>query len=220
MRAVVVRNEPAGVGLRWLTFDRPVADHRVAGQYVTVTPSGHPPVFFALASAPGAPMELLVKMDGEPAIAVGSSAPGDTIDVSPAQGSGFALDRVSGYDLVFLVNGSGLSAARPTLDAARRDSKPRRIFLYYGVFTPEHRSFLADLERWGNEGVFVRTVVGRPEGTGWAGATGFVQDVAEADGRLTAGIGAVLVGVPAMVDDARRRLRAAGVPDDRVLLNF
>ena len=76
-----------------------------------------------------------------------------TVVTSEAKGSGFPLESVDGRPLVVLVNGSGISAARPVIEAEVTAGLPRPVHLYYGVLTPDRRSFLADLERWANAGV-------------------------------------------------------------------
>lgn len=218
--ATVARNDPAGTNLRLLELDAPLDGYTRPGQYVTVAVQGHEPAFFAVASAPGAPAQLLVKREGEPAVHLSSLEPGARIPLSEPLGRGFALERAEGHELVVLCTGSGISACRPVVLGEVARGLPRPVHLYYGVLTPGHRSFLSDLEAWGNAGVKVHTVVGAPLGTGWRGATGFVQDVAGAHGLIRQDVAVLLAGVPAMVDQARVLFRAAGVPEERLLLNF
>lgn len=219
-QVTVTRNEPAGAGLRLLTLDGPVPDHARPGQYAVARIGDHKPAFFALACSPGEPAQLLIKRAGDAAEALCALEEGQGFDLSEAMGKGFPLGAVDGRELVILCNGSGISAVRSVVAAEVAAGLPRAVHFYYGVLTPAHRSFLADLEAWGNAGVKVHTVVGEPAATGWHGATGFVQDVAAEHGLCRADVGVVLCGVPPMLEAAKAMWAAAGCPDEQVLVNF
>lgn len=216
----VTANQPAGTGLRLLTFDGGVPDHTAPGQYVVVSPPDHKPGFFAIASSPGENIELLVKVEGVTATHIAALEPGASLPVSEAKGKGFPLATIAGKPLVVMCNGSGVSAVRSVVRAEVAAGLPRSVHLYYGVLTPDRRSFLAELEDWANAGVTVRTVVGEPDDSHWTGATGFVQEVAAADGVVRSDVGVVLCGVPAMLEQARAAFVAAGCPNEHVLLNY
>ncbi len=219
-QVTVTQNEPAGSGIRLLTLDGPVPGHAVPGQYAVARIGDHKPAFFALACAPGDTAQLLVKCAGDAAEALCALEPGDSFELSEAMGKGFGLVNVAGLPLVVLINGSGISAVRGLIAGEVAAGLSRPVHVYYGVLTPEHRSFLSDIEAWANAGVRVHTVVGEPAGTGWRGATGFVQDVAAAHGLCRADVGVVLCGVPQMLEAAKAAWSAAGCPEDQVLVNF
>jgi NAD(P)H-flavin reductase len=217
--AVVASNEPAGTGLRRITFHHTPPGYDRPGQFVTLHVGDARPAYFALASSPGEPAELLVKVQGEVAERIASLVPGDEVEMSAALGEGYALERVAGLELVILVNGSGISSIRPVVRALLAETR-RPLHLLYGVMTPAHRGYADELEAWARAGVDVHTVVDSPEGTGWEGRTGFVQDSARALDLVRADVGVILCGVPAMVEAARSLYTAAGVPADRILTNF
>jgi NAD(P)H-flavin reductase len=216
--AVVMKNEPAGTLLRTVELDLLPDDYDRPGQWAKVA-IGEIEAPFAIASSPGEPMLLLAKAFGPAGNALCAAVPGTPLRVGPASG-GYAMARVAGLPLVLLASGSGISALRPVVQTEVRAGMPRPVHLLYGVMTPSHRSFLADLERWGNAGVKVHTVVDSPANTGWTGATGYVQDVAEELGLVRPDVGVLVAGVPAMIDAARTKWMAAGLPADRLLVNF
>lgn len=218
-RATVQRNEPSGTQLRLLILDVVLAEHRRAGQFATVHVEGVKPAPFALANVPGEPVMLLVKEAGA-GVPVAAALPGHTVEISEPIGEGFPVERVAGRELVILCNGSGISAVRPLIEAEIAQGLPRPVHFFYGVLTPDRRSFLADLERWANAGVKVHTVIAQPSGTGWTGPTGLVQDAAREQGLVRDDVGVVLVGVPAMLAAARAIWRDAGCPDEHILVNF
>lgn len=219
MHAVqVVRNERAAEGLRLLTLDAEPARYTRPGQYILAHVGHHAPAFFAIASDPGAPLELLVKAEpGTAAEDLALMRPGDPFTISEAQGDGFPIERVAGLDLVVLVNGSGISGVRALLNAERGD---RPVHLFFGVRSPWHRPYGWDLERWANRGIRVTTVVDPIGADGWHGAVGYVQDEAIAQGWLRADVGVVLCGLPILLEQARTLWEGAGCPPQHVLLNF
>lgn len=212
----VARNEPAGTQLRWLTCEEVPDGYHTPGQCVLANLKNHEPSYFAIASSPGEPLELLVKQQGKTALALGATEPGESLEVSEVIGDGFPVED-DHRTLVALVNGSGISALRPVIRREIARGLPRPVHLFYGVFTPDRRSFLADLEAWANSGVHVQTVVALPGGTGWTGASGMVQDLAIAQGLVRPDTAVVAAGVPAMIDAARELWEAVGAP---VHVNF
>lgn len=221
-QATVRRNDPAGTDLRLLTLDGPPGAYDTPGQFVTVTVADRRPAFFAVASSPGQPTRLLVKQWGDTAEVLGGLQPGETFEMSDALGKGFAMERVAGRELVVLVNGSGVAAAHPVVEAELARGLPRPVHLYYGVKSPDRRSFLADLERWANAGVTVWTVVSEhlADNAGWTGPTGHVQDIAREHGLVRDDVGVVMVGHKAMLEEARLVWEDAGCPPERLLTNF
>lgn len=215
----LVRNQPDGVGLHRLTFDRPVPGHTEPGQFITVHVGDHKPAYFAIASVPGAPTELLVKHHGDTADTLVAMAPGDTVQVSDPLGKGFGLPAADSKPLLILATGSGLSAVRSVVEAEVAAGLPRPLVLFYGVYTPEHASYAERLDAWKAAGVDVRLVVSEP-GDGWSGPTGFVQVAADEAGWIRDDVRAVLCGWPAMVEQATAMLLDAGVDADDVHTNF
>ena len=207
-RAIVTNNEPAGTQLRAVTFDLVPADYLVPGQWALVKVADIEAPF-AFASSPGEPLMLLAKDLGAAGNALAAARPGETIEVGHVRG-GFPMDRVAGLPLVLLANGSGISALRPVVEAEVRAGLPRPVHLLYGVLTPAHTSFLADLERWRAAGVAVHVAVAEP----------FVQDIAESLGLVRPDVGVLMAGVPQMIDAARVLWAAVGTSPDRLLVNF
>ncbi len=211
---------PDGIGLFRLRFAHVPEGYAVAGQFVTAGVGDGKPSFFALASSPGQPVELLVKRQGEMAERLCALQPGATVEMSDAMGKGFDLSATEGRELVVLVNGSGISAARPVIQAEVARGLPRPVHLFWGVLSPAHRAFAADLERWANAGVQVTTVVDPACPATWDGARGWVQDVASERGLIRDDTALVLVGVKPMVEAATALAAQAGMPPECVVTNF
>lgn len=212
-------NEPSGTGLRHLVFDRPLDGFTRPGQFVTVHVQGHKPAYFAIASVPGAPLELLVKVQGDAAEALAAMVPGDAVEISEPIGNGFPIPADDDQPLVLLAAGSGLSAVRSVIEAEVAAGLPRPVTLFYGVYTPAHRAFVDRLAAWEAAGVDVRLVYSDPV-PGWTGATGFVQGAAAEAGFVRGDVTVVLCGFPQMVAEAKAAWLEAGADPERVLVNF
>jgi NAD(P)H-flavin reductase len=82
-------------------------------------------------------------------------------------------------------------------------------------------SYADKFQHWEKLGVEVTPVVSRPEGTGWEGATGYVQDVARAAGLPNPESTAIfLCGVKGMTVGVKELAAEAGVAESRVITNF
>lgn len=201
------------------------ASHAVPGQVVKLrAPSGD--AYFALASAPSpdGTAELLVKRGGKIADEVIAAAlPGTRLETSAPFGKGFPIAQAEGRDLLLFAAGSGIAPIRALLQhVLAHRNRFRRVTLFYGqrrggdfAYRPEH----LDWERHG-----VRVVLCPSDADeAWPGVRGRVQEVARAlalGGSDPAGTEAYVCGMTAMVNDVKGTLKDAGVPPDRVHLNF
>ena len=75
--------------------------------------------------------------------------------------------------LLFAV-GSGISPIRSVMES--KVLKDKKVTLYYGSQTPDKMAYKERIEEWKKSGVEVVCVVSQPDGTGWEGATGYVQE--------------------------------------------
>jgi len=74
-------------------------------------------------------------------------------------------------------------------------------------------------ESWEKMGVTVTPVISRPEGTGWTGCTGYVQEVAEKAG-FPSSCAILLCGMKGMAEAVKELASKQGIPEDKVLTNF
>lgn len=215
----LIDREPAGHQLQLLTFDRALPGYHTPGQYAVAHPEGFDKAFFALASVPGAPTQLLIKAHGRTAEHLCELLPGATVPFTDALGKGFVLPPDDTRELVVLATGSGISAVRPLIEAEVDAGLRRPVHLLYGVYTLAHLSFPERIAAWTRAGVRVHLVLSEPP-EGWTGATGFVQDAADPLGLVRADVTVALCGFPDMVQKARERWTAAGASPEQLLTNF
>jgi CDP-4-dehydro-6-deoxyglucose reductase len=214
----VVRNEPVGAQLHWLVFDRAPVAYVEPGQFVAATVA-ETQAYFAIASSPGEPLELLVKRVGDAAESVCALGPGDSLEATDALGKGFGAAATRPRPLVCLVNGSAISAVRPVIEREVSDGLPRPVTLLYGVLSPAHRGFVDDLGRWATAGVHVVEVLDEAFDD-WEGAVGYVQHHAMELGLIRDDVAVILCGVPPMIAAATKHYTAAGLAPEWLLTNY
>lgn len=200
------------------------ASHVLPGQVVKIrTPAGEG--YFALASAP-APSgraDLLVKRGGKIADAIAAAVPGGAIEVSAPFGKGFPVAEAEEKDVLLFAAGSGIAPIRSlvqhVLGARERFG---RVTLFYGQRRGGDFAYRSEHLSWERGGVRVVLCPSREEDA-WQGVRGRVQEVARSlafGGSPPGDAVAFVCGMHTMVDDVRRTLAGAGVPPERVHVNF
>jgi len=201
------------------------AGYTVPGQFVQLAVDGGKPGFYAIASAPGDDrhLEFLVKKDGQTSTALCELWPGARVDSSTVMGKGFDVAGVASRDLLLFATGSGIAPIRALIESGVADGRGE-VHLYYGALDRAWMAYRDRFEAWRASGVTVHTVVDHePDDSDYVGPTGFVQDLyrVEAPRGVDVSEGAaVLCGLKGMVTEMTSILTSAGMPKDRVLLNF
>ncbi len=210
--------------LRALRLERPRDfGYHTPGQYIALTTGDLTPRYFALASSHLDPdhIELLVKRDGDTALALADLAPGARVSATDALGAGFHLDAMRGRHLLLFASGSGLAPILPLLDLWRRQPQTlhlQSVWLYYGADRAEELARPDPLLRAEAHGAHIlRAAVATPEATaGFA----FVQDAFAAHAPPLRDAAAVLCGSPRMEAAVEPLLLQAGLPPARILRNY
>ncbi len=215
---------PALRGIR-VTLGALAGRHVAPGQVVKVrAPSGD--AYFALANAPApdGTAELLLKRGGRIADEIVAAAhPGARVDVSAPFGKGFPVAQAEGRDILLFAAGSGIAPVRALVQhVIGHRARFGRTTLFYGQRRGGDFAYRGEQLDWERHGV--RVVLCPSEADeAWAGVRGRVQEVARAlalGGSDPAGTEAFVCGMTAMVDDVKGTLAEAGVPPERVHLNF
>jgi NAD(P)H-flavin reductase len=216
---ILVQNEYAGAELRLLTFDRTLEGFTKPGQFVTAHPDDLDKAFFALASCPGQPIQLLVKQGGDTANHLCGLQVDATLAVSDVIGKGFNIPSNIPGPLFVIATGSGISAVRSVIQAEVDQGLTRPLTLIYGVRTVEHCAMTECLATWKEAGVNVHIVLSQgPEA--WSGPRGHVQDVVTSLDVIAPDATVVLCGQSGMVKDIQARFTEAGIDAPRILTNF
>ena len=199
--------------------------HERPGQVVRVR-TGAGETYFALASAPdgGGRAELLAKRGGPVADAVAAEGlPGAVLQLTEPFGRGFPLEAALGHDVLLFAAGSGIAPIRALVQAllARREEVDR-IVLFYGQRRGGEFAYRAEHLGWERHGVRVVLCPSAADDA-WEGVRGRVLDVARTidyGGARLARAVTFVSGMSAMVAEVRESLTRAGLPPERLLLNF
>lgn len=201
------------------------ASHTIPGQVVKVrTPVGE--TYLALATAPSADRraELLVKRGGRIAdTVVADASPGGTLELSAPFGRGYPVGEAEGKDVLLFAAGSGIAPIRAVLQyLISHRSRFGRVTLFYGQRRGGDFAYTREHAAWQAGGVRV-VLCPSQEDDAWSGVRGHVQEAARVlafGGGAPTDAVAFVAGMHAMLDGVRTALAAAGLPSERVHLNF
>lgn len=200
---------PTLIGLELSVPEAAAAQYTTPGQYLVLHPEGaDKPVFMAIASGPGQPLELLVG-----AAAAEKLAPevGGTLSCDPPAGKGYPIDIAKGNNLLLFGVGSGMSAIRAVVEhvvANRADYG--EVTLYCGAKAEDEHAYWGMAERWQSGGVSIVRTVSKP----------YVQDKFRAEPVSVEGAVAFVCGMKPMVAAVTEALVEAGLPAEKVRQNF
>lgn len=138
---------------------------------------------------------------------------GARLEVEVPRGA-FTLHPEDWRPLVFVATGTGFAPIRAMLESLLDDGNCPPITLYWGVRTEQDLYAAEELASWANrlfEFRFV-PVLSRANGSGWAGATGHVQDVLVQSHEDLSENSYYICGSPKMVAETKAVLLARKVP--------
>lgn len=144
---------------------------------------------------------------------------GAEVEVEEPKGS-FLLPEETDAEYVFVAGGIGITVFRSMLCYVAHERLPYRITLVYSNRDRESAAFLDDLEEFERRIEGLRVVLTMTDDDGWEGESRRLDaDVlAELLGGLE-GKQFLIAGPPPMAEGVGESLRAAGVPEDRVLVD-
>jgi ferredoxin-NADP reductase len=142
---------------------------------------------------------------------------GDEVEVEEPKGS-FLLPEDTEAEYVFVAGGIGITVFRSMLRFIADKGLPYRVTLVYSNRDRESAAFLDELEELEQRIAGLRVVLTMTDEPEWEGETRHLDaDVLDdvlggLDGKMF-----LVAGPPAMAEAVADSLRAAGVPEDRVL---
>ena len=221
-KATLTQNDLAGPGLHRLTLEVPAAvasGFHVPGQYHRVRVASGEDAPFAFASPPGEPrFEYLIRESEGVAGELTALPVGSELRVGMPEGPGFPVERARAHDLILVGTGTGFAPLRSViLTILKHRPQYHEVHGAYGVLTPAHLAFGAELADWKRQGVHITPTVTTPAAD-WKGAVGQVQ--ALLPGMRVKNAIAFVCGQPEMIAEVTRLLEGLGVPADRVFVNF
>jgi NAD(P)H-flavin reductase len=233
-RVTVTRAWSEGPRLKAFELDAPVATHAAPGQFVRARVPGSPrEAFFALANAPGNPLELLVQRseipDAEPPDPRGSRAAdeiyalesGAALEMTAPAGKGFPIAAEAGRDVLLLAGGSGISAIRSALEyVAGRRSDFGKTWLLFGARRIEDLAYRSLFDGWSRERIDVVPTLSRAAAGTWSGRQGYVQAAVATLGIDAPRTSAFLAGGKEFIAAVTGALTGLGVAPDRIFKNF
>lgn len=234
----LLKVSPAAESLYSITIDvsespELAASYTKAGQYLQLRLQDPEtkPSFLAIASSPSTAaskgvFEFLIKsIAGSTAELLCKLQKGDVVELSPAMGNGFDIDRICPPEdfqtVLIFATGSGISPIRSLIEAGFGADKRSDVRLYYGARNLRRMAYQERFKDWESSGINIVPVLSQPEDT-WMGEQGYVQAAfARQKGVLSPqSTGAVLCGQKQMAEEVTSALVADGVSSEKILKNF
>ncbi|KAG8366685.1 hypothetical protein BUALT_Bualt17G0105200 [Buddleja alternifolia] len=234
----LINVSPAAESLFHITIDVSespdlAASYTHAGQYLQLRlkDPNIRPTFLAIASPPSIAasrgvFEFLVKsIAGSTAELLCGLRRGDTVELSPAMGRGFEIDRISppeNYQTVLIfATGSGISPIRSLIEAGFGADKRSDVRLYYGARNLDRMAYQERFKDWESSGVDIVPVLSQPDDS-WTGERGYVQAAFARAKRILSpqSTGAVLCGHRQMAEEVTSVLVGDGVSSEKILKNL
>jgi NAD(P)H-flavin reductase len=215
----------AGGGLVQLSIEPPLAMARTfehPGQYVLLRVGGKSSYYVLANDAGDTKWELLVRPGGEVATAALAVPLGKSIEISHALGAGFPMEEARSRELLMVVTGSGIAAARPVVRARLREHAAPATEVLVGVRTRAEVPLAVEIAEWSRAGARVTVCLSREEvAAGLKGyAAGYVQDIARAAALPAPGRMIFAAGVKGMVHAMRNLAHELGVVESDVRTNY
>lgn len=190
------------------------------GQYVVLKAPGFKDGFFALAGLPKkTTWEFLIKNSSPLSDYLINLPVWSQVEMTPAQGRGFDMEKTFGRHVYLLGVGSGIAPLRSALlwMLAQKENF-LSIHLFYGAINPDEFSYASEFDSWARQGVKIQKIV-YPENPAWRGKTGFVQTLLPK--KLSDKKDVVLVcGMKEMVEGVKARCKESGLSESHILVNF
>jgi len=141
---------------------------------------------------------------------------GDEVEVEEPKGS-FLLPEDTSQEYVFVAGGIGITVFRSMLRYIADTGDPYRVTLVYSNRDRESAAFLDELEELEGRIEGLRVVLTMTDEPGWEGETrhldaDVLDELVGLEGRTF-----LVAGPPGMAEAVADSLRAAGLPDERVL---
>ncbi len=142
---------------------------------------------------------------------------GDAVEVEEPKGS-FLLPEDTDAEYVFVAGGIGITVFRSMLRYIAETQQPYRVRLVYSNRDRESTAFLDELDDLEARIPGLRVVLTMTDEAGWEGETRHLD--ADVLSELVGGLDGktfLVAGPPAMAEAVADSLRAAGLPEERVL---
>jgi ferredoxin-NADP reductase len=142
---------------------------------------------------------------------------GDEVEVEEPKGS-FLLPEDTGAEYVFVAGGIGITVFRSMLRYIAATGEPYRVTLVYSNRDRESSAFLDELSDLEERIPGLKVVLTMTDEPGWEGETRHLD--ADVLGELLGGLEEktfLVAGPPGMAEAVSDSLKAAGLPEERVL---
>lgn len=184
--------------------------HERDGQYVTLVLEESEPRFFVLANQPGENWSFLIDPTESLAPTLDELDPGETIEASIPEGSGYP-DATSIDELIIFATGSGIASVRSVLRRIDASKERPETWLFYGEELEADFAYVEELRALAARSVAHLSLVSDGR---------FVQHAFDEAGLDPREAAIFLCGAPVMMHAVALKLLEMGVSEDQFHTNL
>jgi NAD(P)H-flavin reductase len=208
------------------------------GQYLTFQYGAIEPRFLVIASPPQSSSpetgpqepspqktgetdlwEFLIDLDSDLGEAVTDLRAGQSVLLSPAEGSGYPAEALGGRSALIFTTGAGIASVRPVMQfwRARPDTAPSCLAVYYGEADSDQFAYVGEFADWRAGGAHIfQAIENLPKPTeGYR----YVQHAFDAHEPELEDAVIFVSGAPVMMELIIAKLMAMGVHKEQIFIN-
>ncbi|MGW1679697.1 FAD/NAD(P)-binding protein [Saccharopolyspora sp. NPDC002376] len=186
------------------------------GQFAMVYAFGVGDIPVSVSGIQGHRLTHTIRAVGATSRALNEVRPGRLVGVRGPFGTGWALPRARGRDLLVVAGGIGLAPLRTlVLEALSTPGQYGRLNVLIGARSPGELLYPAHVRSWQAAGARVLVTVDRPD-EAWTGDVGLVSTLLDRADFAPGNSAAFLCGPEVMIRATARDLVHRGVPADRI----
>lgn len=194
---------------------------KIPGQYVVVNLENQKPLYLVIASKVGDSHWNFLVRDTNPSTKVLKELKsGVSVNVTPAQGKGYPMDKLMGQNIVLFSAGTGLASFYSVIsEIVGHRSNYERVVLLHGSRFESELPFKDEMLKWVHDEIEVYVALSKPSDS-WAFHEGHVQSILNHEKIDLTDYKALICGPNQMVKDVSVVAAEFGLSPKDIFSNY
>lgn len=191
------------------------------GQYVVISLENQKPIYLVIASNIGdSKWSFLIRDVNAGTKILKELKVGELINVSPAQGKGYPMNRLIGNDIILFSAGTGLAAFYSVIGEILKNRKEyKRVIMLHGSRYESDLPFKEEMLEWVKNDIEVFVTLSKPTDT-WAFYEGHVQEILKHEKFDLTNFSALICGPQMMAKEVSELAISFGLNPENIFTNY